>query len=124
MCFFQLVILCSKPTFSDIPPPMRHSVPVKPSNILAFLPTEGKSHFFGFKPLLETLVNRGHNVTLVSPFSLDRTKLPYRFVEVEKTLKGTYLFNFTMFCICDKHNCNKIKSYRQGWRNPKLTYLS
>jgi glucuronosyltransferase len=55
---------------------------------LAFLPTEAKSHFFGFKPLLEALVNRGHNVTLVSPFSLDRAKLPYRYVKVEKTLKG------------------------------------
>lgn len=97
-CYFdeQLVITCSKPTYTEgrtmLP------VPSKPSNILAFLPTEGKSHFFGFKPLLETLVNRGHNVTLVSPFSLDRAKLPYRFVEVEKTLKGIY-FIPTIFCI-------------------------
>jgi len=60
--------------------------PVKQLSILAFLPTEGKSHFMGFKPLLETLVSRGHNVTLVAPFALDGAKRPYRHVKVEKTL--------------------------------------
>jgi len=61
---------------------------VKPLSILAFLPTEGKSHFMGFKPLLETLVSRRHNVTLVAPFELDGAKRPYRHVKVEKTLGG------------------------------------
>ncbi|VVC36156.1 UDP-glucuronosyl/UDP-glucosyltransferase [Cinara cedri] len=42
-----------------------------PSKILAFLPTETKSHFNGFKPLLGRLVARGHNLTLVSPYPLD-----------------------------------------------------
>ncbi|KAL5233409.1 hypothetical protein ACI65C_000819 [Semiaphis heraclei] len=59
---------------------------VKPLSILAFLPTEGKSHFMGFKPLLETLISRGHNVTLVAPFALDGAKRPYRHVKVEQTL--------------------------------------
>lgn len=57
-------------------------------NILVFLPTETKSHFIGFRPLLETLVTRGHNVTLVSPFALgsDGTPLPhYTHVKVDIT---------------------------------------
>jgi hypothetical protein len=64
--------------------------PVKQLSILAFLPTEGKSHFMGFKPLLENLVSRGHNVTLVAPFPLDGAKRPYRHVKVEKTMGGNY----------------------------------
>ncbi|XP_025408855.1 UDP-glucuronosyltransferase 2B30-like isoform X2 [Sipha flava] len=60
----------------------------KSSNILAFLPTETRSHFNGFKPLLETLVARGHNLTLVSPFPLspvtdDGSPLLYTHVQVE-----------------------------------------
>ncbi|XP_025419747.1 UDP-glucuronosyltransferase 2B7-like [Sipha flava] len=46
---------------------------VRPSNILVFLPTPVKSHFGSFKPLLEALVTRGHNLTLVSPFALSPT---------------------------------------------------
>lgn len=60
----------------------------RPYNILVFLPTETKSHFIGFKPLLETLVTRGHNVTLVSPFALGSggALLPkYTHVKVEIT---------------------------------------
>lgn len=71
---------------------------VKFSNILAFLPTETRSHFNGFKPLLETLVARGHNLTLVSPFSLssvtdDGLPLLYTHVQVEinNKVSGTYL---------------------------------
>lgn len=83
--FFQSI--CAKQSTSgQLPAPS--SLPEKPSNILAFLPTEGKSHFFGFKPLLETLVARGHKLTLVSPFPLDGAKFPYRHVKVEQTLGG------------------------------------
>lgn len=57
----------------------------RPYNILVFLPTETKSHFIGFKPLLETLVNRGHNVTLVSPFALSSPLPHYTHVKVEVT---------------------------------------
>jgi len=71
-------------------------LPTKQLSILAFLPTESKSHFMGFKSLLETLVSRGHNVTLVAPFALDGAKLPYRHVKVEKTLAG----NFENILIC------------------------
>lgn len=37
----------------------------------------------GFKPLLKALVAKGHNLTLVSPYSIDETTLPYNFVKVE-----------------------------------------
>ncbi|XP_050423758.1 UDP-glycosyltransferase UGT4-like [Adelges cooleyi] len=61
-----------------------HGTPeVRASNILAFLPTETHSHFNGFKPLLRELVKRGHNLTLVSPFSLGNDLL-YTHIEVEK----------------------------------------
>lgn len=65
-CFFFQFLLLSSCYCSGLPN-------VRPSNILAFLPTETKSHFNGFKPLLEKLVARGHNLTLVSPFPLSPT---------------------------------------------------
>ncbi|VVC36155.1 UDP-glucuronosyl/UDP-glucosyltransferase [Cinara cedri] len=60
----------------------------KPSKILAFLPTETRSHFNGFKQLLQALVARGHDLTLVSPYPLDSTGedgsiLSYKHVRVE-----------------------------------------
>ncbi|XP_060850466.1 UDP-glycosyltransferase UGT5-like isoform X2 [Rhopalosiphum padi] len=55
----------------------------RPYNILVFLPTETKSHFIGFKPLLETLVTRGHNLTLVSPFALSSSLPHYTHIKVE-----------------------------------------
>lgn len=64
----------------------------RPYNILAFLPTETKSHFIGFQPLLETLVTRGHNLTLVSPFALGSSGIPslnYTHVKVEINQKVT-----------------------------------
>lgn len=65
----------------------------QPSNILVFLPTETKSHFNGFKPLLEALVVRGHNLTLVSPFPIgpvakNGSTLSYTYVKVELGLRG------------------------------------
>lgn len=65
----------------------------QPRNILAFLPTETRSHFNGFKSLLEALVARGHNLTLVSPYSLGpNTSIPYRHVRVEvrNPAEGSY----------------------------------
>lgn len=90
---------------------------VKPLSILAFLPTEGKSHFMGFKPLLETLISRGHNITLVAPFALDGAKRPYRHVKVEQTLGGN-LINLDMYrrvliiYIFPKHKHNYVKNLK------------
>lgn len=38
------------------------------ANILAFFPLPTYSHFSGFDPLFLELANRGHHVTVVSPF--------------------------------------------------------
>lgn len=38
------------------------------ANILAFFPLPTYSHFSGFHPLFLELANRGHHVTVVSPF--------------------------------------------------------
>lgn len=67
---------------------------VRSYNVLVFLPTEARSHFNGFKPLLETLVARKHNLTLVSPYPLssimdDGSPLPhYTHIKVEKITDG------------------------------------
>jgi len=97
----QLLTLLTLLLFAERSSSEGLKLPEKPLSILAFLPTEGKSHFIGFKPLLETLVSRGHNVTLVAPFALDSAKRPYRHVKVEKTLGGNfekYLYNI-LYCI-------------------------
>ncbi|XP_022179701.1 UDP-glucuronosyltransferase 2C1-like [Myzus persicae] len=82
----QLLTLLTLLLFAERSSSEGQKLSAKPLSILAFLPTEGKSHFMGFKPLLETLVSRGHNVTLVAPFGLDGAKRPYRHVKVEQTL--------------------------------------
>ncbi|XP_015369013.1 PREDICTED: UDP-glucuronosyltransferase 2C1-like isoform X2 [Diuraphis noxia] len=92
----------------------------RPYNILVFLPTETKSHFIGFKPLLETLVTRGHNVTLVSPFGLGSggTPLPkYTHVKVEITE------NVAAMDFLDRNSLiNRLPLYMvQLWLGPMIT---
>ncbi|XP_050524847.1 UDP-glycosyltransferase UGT5-like [Daktulosphaira vitifoliae] len=53
------------------------------SNILGFFPSGMKSHFMGFKYFLETLVNKGHNLTLISFYPLDEAKYPYRHIALD-----------------------------------------
>lgn len=86
----QLLTLLTVLLFAVTSSSEGQKLPVKQLSILAFLPTEGKSHFMGFKPLLETLVSRGHNVTLVAPFALDGAKRPYRHIKVESTIGGNF----------------------------------
>lgn len=45
-----------------------HKTEVCSLNILGLFPYPGKSHFFVFRPYLEELAKRGHNVTVVSHF--------------------------------------------------------
>ncbi|XP_050423757.1 UDP-glycosyltransferase UGT5-like [Adelges cooleyi] len=84
LCLYYALILalCVSRSSGDF------GLSAKPSNILVFLPTESKSHFNGFKPLLQTLVSRGHNLTLVSPLPLDKAEYPYRHVQVEEHVYG------------------------------------
>lgn len=53
------------------------------SNILAFLPTKARSHYGAFEPLLRELAVRGHNVTVLSPFSMKNPPLSYHHIQVE-----------------------------------------
>ena len=41
-------------------------------NILGVFPYQGKSHFFVFAPYLRELANRGHNLTVISYFPLEK----------------------------------------------------
>lgn len=43
---------------------------IKSSNILVFVPSPWKSHVIAFQPLFLELANRGHNVTVISKFTV------------------------------------------------------
>jgi len=50
---------------------------IKSSNILVFVPSPWKSHITSFQPLFLELANRGHNVTVVSKFTVKDPPLTY-----------------------------------------------
>lgn len=51
--------------------------------ILSIFTYPGKSHFFVFKPLIEELVARGHEVTLISPFPLSVSLKLYEHIDLK-----------------------------------------
>jgi len=53
------------------------------SNILAFLPSKARSHYGAFEPLLKELAEKGHNVTVLSPFSMKNPPPSYHHIQVE-----------------------------------------
>lgn len=52
------------------------------ANILAFLPTFAKSHYGAFQPMLKELAVRGHNITVLSHFSLKDPPPNYHHIDV------------------------------------------
>lgn len=53
-------------------------------NILAVMPLPARSHFKSFQPLLEELVTRGHNLTLISGHKLaGNLQGKYRHIDVK-----------------------------------------
>lgn len=44
---------------------------INASNILAIFPMEFKSHFFIGRSIVQTLADRGHNITMISPYKFD-----------------------------------------------------
>ncbi|VVC33306.1 UDP-glucuronosyl/UDP-glucosyltransferase [Cinara cedri] len=50
---------------------------IRSSNILVFIPSPWKSHIISFQPLFSELANRGHNVTVVSKFSIQNPPRNY-----------------------------------------------
>jgi len=53
------------------------TIVTRAANILVFMPLPIKSHVRGFQPLFEELSTRGHNITVVSSFPLDRPVANY-----------------------------------------------
>lgn len=53
------------------------SSPSNGANILVFAPMPMKSHFKGFQPLFRELALKGHNVTVVSSFPLEKPMKNY-----------------------------------------------
>lgn len=41
------------------------------SNILAVFPMNYKSHFFIGQSIVQTLADKGHNITMISPYKFD-----------------------------------------------------
>lgn len=50
---------------------------IRSSNILVFIPSPWKSHILSFQPLFSELVNRGHNLTVVSKFAVQNPSQNY-----------------------------------------------
>lgn len=53
------------------------------SNILVFVPSPWKSHITSFQPLFLELAYRGHNVTVVSKFTVKNPPPNYRQVTID-----------------------------------------
>lgn len=66
---------------------------IKCANILVFAPLPFKSHFRGFQPLFKELAGRGHNLTVVSTFPLQKSLANYTDIPItvdESIYQGYY----------------------------------
>lgn len=61
----------------------------KSSNILAFFPSPGRSHFKPFEPFFKALAYRGHNVTVVNAFPSHESIPGYHEIEFERKTVGS-----------------------------------
>lgn len=78
LCLSVLVIIMVVSTWST----------VQCYNILAIFPHPGMSHWLFFRPIIEELVRRGHEVTLLSYFGLEDAQLKGRINYHEHLFKG------------------------------------
>ncbi|XP_037928661.1 UDP-glycosyltransferase UGT4-like [Teleopsis dalmanni] len=86
---------------------------VKSANILAVYAFPGKSHFMMHRTLIKELINRGHQVTMVTAFSLEDLKLGDNYTEIliepvydfwddiKKHFGATNLFELTSMTVFD-----------------------
>lgn len=65
-----LWLMCSQPT------------PVESSKILAVYAFPGKSHFMMHRALIRSLVEKGHQVTMITAFSLENLQLGANYTEI------------------------------------------
>lgn len=101
------------------------TIVTRAANILVFMPLPLKSHFRGFQPLFEELSHRGHNVTVVSSFPLDRPINNYTdigpFVNKERGLYALKIF--TMMLNNRKLIKRILTSMRFNHNNPIKFFL-
>lgn len=82
------------------------------ANILAFLPTFARSHYGGFQPLLKELAVRGHNVTVLSHFSLKNPPPNYHHIDVSKERQNDNS-NYLLFLSVSVHCYGNLFFYFQ-----------
>jgi hypothetical protein len=80
-----------------------HVQPTDGANILAFFPLPIYSHFSGFNPLFLELADRGHRVTVVSPFQPKGT-VPSTYKHVSIT-NGTFQYRLLHLMSIIEHSC-------------------
>ncbi|TMW45132.1 hypothetical protein DOY81_009787, partial [Sarcophaga bullata] len=59
-----------------------YATPVESSKILAVYAFPGKSHFMMHRALIKSLVEKGHQVTMITAFSLENLKLGSNYTEI------------------------------------------
>lgn len=65
-------------------------------NILGIFPHSGKSHMVAFSPLMQGLAEKGHNVTVISYFPLEKSFPNYNDVDLnDKIPEETFTINMT-----------------------------
>lgn len=101
--------------------------------ILGLFPHPGKSHFDVFKPLLKELALKGHDVTVISHFPLDKPLGNYTDITLRKEKSGVLVDVFSIENIPTGklrsyyepiaiHNLGKI-SCEQGLQNKQVQQL-
>jgi len=68
------------------------------AKILGIFPLPGKSHFIVFSALLKEMANRGHQVTVYSPFP-EKSPIP-NYTNIDTTLRREYFLNTTGTAVC------------------------
>lgn len=73
------------------------------ANILAFLPSYSPT-FDAFQPLFKELAVRGHNVTVVSPFTINDPPQNYHHIDVSvnEKVEGNYILSYFYICKLEK----------------------
>lgn len=67
---------------------------VESANILVLEPLPARSHFKCFQPLLEKLIERGHNLTVMSGHSLNsQFESKYTHINTEKYFRFLSMYN-------------------------------
>lgn len=69
------------------------------ANILAFLPSYSPT-YDAFQPLFKELAVRGHNVTVVSPFTIDDPPQNYHHIDVSvnESVDGNHILSYFYTC--------------------------